>query len=53
MEIEPGSAIPFLDFLVIRKRRHLPKKFTENPPTLADISASNLTIPACANMFDS
>jgi hypothetical protein len=38
------SVIPFLDVLVIGKGQHWPPKFTENPPTLSDISASNLTI---------
>jgi hypothetical protein len=37
MEIEADNAITFLDVLVIRKEKTLAKKFTENPPTLADI----------------
>jgi hypothetical protein len=44
MEIESEGAIPFLDVLVISKEKHQPLKSAENPPTLADISFSVLTI---------
>jgi hypothetical protein len=44
MEVDSGSAIPFLDVLVIRKEMTLGIKVSENPPTLADISASALII---------
>jgi hypothetical protein len=44
-ETESDSVISFLDVLAIRKGQHWPLKFTENPPTLADISTSNLANP--------
>jgi hypothetical protein len=44
MEAESDNIIPFLDVLVIRKGMILATKFTENPPTLANISATNQTI---------
>jgi hypothetical protein len=45
METESESVISFVGVLVIRKGQHWPLKFTEKPPTLADISTSNLANP--------
>jgi hypothetical protein len=44
VEIESDSAIPFLNILVIRKEMTLTTKVYRKPPTMADISTSNLTI---------
>jgi hypothetical protein len=44
VEIESDSVIPFLDVLSSGKGRHWPLRFIENPPTLANISTSDLTI---------
>jgi hypothetical protein len=38
METDSGSAIAFLDILVIREELTLATKSTGNPPTLADVN---------------
>jgi hypothetical protein len=39
-----NGVIPFLDILVIKRRRHWSQNSTENPPTLTEDSTSVLTI---------